>query len=206
MAIRTFSHNVRSGNKYGMLTLLVVAATVGLHVSAYAEGLDPYTPLNEQLRRTIQSIWERHTLRPSPMVEQRVREALRSIEEVEGWTDPLVGDLLSSRLRTTWKELERSRAISGLGYTEFNDEVFQTANAKFEDLLIRFAGTRSPYVGERYQAALRALDDVQALSRNARRDVPGLSSDDVLLMREKRQKLLMKEPKDREDEGISGRR
>jgi hypothetical protein len=87
-----------------------------------------------------------------------------------------------------------------LGYTEFNDETFQDAEAKFQDLLTQFVGTRTPYSVERYQAALGTLDDVQALSRNARRAVPGLSSDDVLLMREKRQKILREEVK--EDRGF----
>ena len=187
-----------------IVALLAAALTFPLCISAHAEGFEPYTPRNEQLRRTILGAVESQTFRPSPILEQRVREALRSIKETEGWTAPQLSELLSSRLKATWTELERSRAIGGLGYTEFNDETFQAAEATFQEILTQFVGTRTPYSGERYQAALGALDDVQALSRNARRAVPGLSSDDVLLKREKRQKLLREEVK--EDRGFgSGR-
>ncbi len=187
-----------------IVALLAAALTISLSVSAHGGGFEPYTPRNALLRSTIQGVWESHTVRPSPMLEQRVREALRSIAETEGWTAPQLSELLSSRLKATWTELERSRAVSSLGYTEFDDETFHAAEATFQDLLILFVGTRTPYSGERYQAALGALDNVQALSRNARRAVPGLSSDDVLLMREKRQKLLREEIK--EDRGFgSGR-
>ena len=180
--------------------LLLVAFTIPFCISSPAEGFEPYTPRNEQLRSTIQGVWESQAFRPPAVLEQRVREALRSIKETEGRTASWLSELLSSRLKTTWAELERSRAIGGLGYTEFNDETFQDAEAKFQDLLTQFVGTRTPYSVERYQAALGTLDDVQALSRNARRAVPGLSSDDVLLMREKRQKILREEVK--EDRGF----
>ncbi len=198
------SRNPARSGKPMIVVLLAAALMIPLCISAHAEGFEPYTPRNEQLRQTILGIIESHTLRPSPMLEQRVREALRSIAETEGWTAPQLSELLSSRLKATWTDLERSRAVSGLGYTEFDDETFHAAESKFQDLLILFVGTRTPYSGERYQVALGALDNVQALSRNARRAVPGLSSDDVLLMREKRQKLLREEVK--EDRGFSGGR
>jgi hypothetical protein len=119
---------------------------------------------------------------------------LRSIKQTEGRTDPRLVGLLSSRLKAAWTELERSRAVGGLGYTEFDDETFQAAEAKFEEVLTQFVGARAPYSEERYRGALSALDDAQALCRDARRAVPGLASDDVLLMRHKRQILLLKEP------------
>lgn len=198
MSARAFNRKLMT------VALLAEVLTIPLCISVHAEGFEPYTPRNQQLRQTIMGVIESQTFRPSPMLEQRVREALRSIAETEGWTAPALGELLSSRLKATWTELERSRAVSGLGYTEFDDETFHAAEATFQDLLILFVGTRTPYSGERYQAAIQTLGDVQELSRNARRAVPGLSSDDVLLMREKRQKLLREEVK--EDRGFgSGR-
>lgn len=189
-----------------LVALLAAVLTIPLCVTAHGGGFEPYPPANQQLRSTIQGTWKSQAARPPAVLEQRVREALRSIKETEGWTAPALGELLSSRLKATWTELERSRMVGGLGYTEFDDETFQTAEVKFQELLTQFVGIRIPYSGESYQAALQALDDVHTLSRSARRAVPGLSSDDVLLMREKRQKLLMKEPKEREDEGFSSRR
>lgn len=186
------------------LWLLLAALTIPFCLKAHAEGLEPYTPRNEQLRNTIQGVWESQASRPSPMLKQRVREALQSIEETEGRTDRRLSELLSSQLKATWTELERSRVVSGLGYTEFDDETFQAAEAKFQEMLTQFVGARRSYSGERYQAALQALGDVQDLGRSARRAVPGLSSDDVLLMREKRQKLLREEIKD--DRGFSSER
>lgn len=185
-----------------MLALLIAALTIALSLTATSGGFEPYYPPNEQLRRTIRGVWEGQAARPPAALEQSVREALRSIKETEGRTDPRLAGLLSSRLKGAWTELERSRVVGGLGYTEFDDETFQAAEAKFQEVVTQFVGARAPYREERYQAALRALADVQALSRNARRAVPGLSSDDVLLMREKRQKLLLKEP--REAEGLIG--
>lgn len=198
MSARAFNRKLMT------VALLAAVLTIPLCISVHAEGFEPYTPRNEQLRSTIRGVWESQTFRPSPMLEQRVREALRSIAETEGWTAPALGELLSSRLKATWTDLERSRMVSGLGYTEFDDETFHAAEATFQEILTRFVGTRTPYSGERYQAALGDLDNVQELSRKARRAVPGLSSDDVLLMREKRQKLLREEVK--EDRGFSSGR
>ena len=177
-----------------MLGLLVVAVTIAASLPANGGGFEPYYPTNEQLRSTIQGVWESQAFRPPAVLEQQVREALRSIKETEGRADSRLAGLLSSRMKAAWTELERSRVVGGLGYPEFDDETFQAADAKFQQVLTEFAGARAPYSEEKYQAALRALADVQALSRNARRAVPGLSSDDVLLMRGKRQQLLMKEP------------
>ena len=177
-----------------MVALLIAAVTILFSVAAHGGGFEPFYPTNEQLRSTIQGVWKNQAFRPPVVLEQRVREALRSIKETEGRTDPRLGGLLSSRLKAAWTELERSRAVGGLGYTEFDDETFQAAEAKFEEVLTQFVGARAPYSEERYRGALRALDDVQALCRNARRAVPGLASDDVLLMRHKRQILLLKEP------------
>jgi len=177
-----------------MVALPIAAVTLLFSVAAHGGGFEPFYPTNEQLRSTIQGVWERQAFRPPVALEQQVREALRSIKQTEGRTDPRLGGLLSSRLKATWTELERSRAVGELGYTEFDDETFETAEAKFQEVLTQFVGARAPYSEERYRGALRALDDAQVLCRNARRAVPGLASDDVLLMREKRQKLLAKEP------------
>ena len=191
------------GNGTPIMVALPIAAVIILFsVAAHGGGFEPFYPTNEQLRSTIQGAWESQAFRPPVVLEQRVREALRSIKETEGRTDPRLGGLLSSRLKGTWRELERSRVVGGLGYTEFDDETFQAAEAKFQEVLSQFAGARASYSEERYRGALRALDDAQVLCRNARRAVPGLASDDVLLMREKRQKLLAKEPR---DEGASVR-
>lgn len=184
----------------------LVAATLTipfLCLSAHGGGFEPYAPANEQLRSTIQGVWESQAFRPPAALEQRVREALRSIKETEGRTDPPLGGLLPSRLKATWAELERARVIGGLGYREFDAETFQAAEAAFQEVLTQFVDTRTPYSEERYQVAIKALAEAQTLSRNAWRAVPGLSSDDVQLMREKRQKLLMKEPKEKEDQGSS---
>jgi hypothetical protein len=187
-----------------MLGLLVVAVTIAASLPAHGGGFEPYYPTNEQLRSTIEGVVASQTVRPPAALEQIVREALRSIEKTEGRTDPRLGGLLSSRLKAAWTELERSRVVGELGYREFDEETFQAAEAKFQDVVTQFVGARATYSEERYQVALRALADVQALSRNARRAVPGLASDDVLLMREKRQKLLLKEPaEDRSSVGFS---
>lgn len=188
------------------VALLAVALTISVSISAHGGDLGPYDPANEQFRSTIQEVWKSQAFRPPAVLERRVREALWSIKKTEGQTGLPLAELLSSRLKATWAELERSRVVGGLGYTEFDSETFQAAEAAFQEVLTQFVGIRTPFSGEKYQAALRAFDDVQTLSRNARRAVPGLSSDDVLLMREKRQKLLMKEPKERDDEGFSSRR
>jgi len=183
-----------------MVALLIAAVTILFSVAAHGGGFEPFYPTNEQLRSTIQGVWKSQAFRPPVVLEQRVREALRSIKETEGRTDPRLGGLLSSRLKGTWRELERSRVVGGLGYTEFDDETFEAAEAKFQEVLTQFVGARAPYSEERYRGALRALDDTQALCRDARRAVPGLASDDVLLMRQKRQILLLKEPR---EEGVA---
>jgi len=183
-----------------MVALPIAAVTLLFSVAAHGGGFEPFYPTNEQLRSTIQGVWKGQAFRPSVVLEQRLREALRSIKQTEGRTDPQLGGLLSSRLKATWTELERSRVVGELGYTEFDDETFQAAEAKFEEVLTQFAGARDPFPEKRYQAALQTLADVQALCRNARLAVPGLASDDVLLMRGKRQKLLVKEPP---EEGVA---
>lgn len=185
-----------------LVALLGAAATLPFSTLAGGEGFEPYHPANEQLRRTSQRIWESQTLRPPDLLEQNVREALRSIAEIEGGTDPHLAGWLSARLKEAWTELERSRAVGALGYTEFDAGRFQAAEAKFQEVLSQFLGPRAPFPAESYQAALQALADTHALSREARRVVPGMSSDDVLLTREKRQKLLLKEPK---EEGFTQR-
>ena len=181
-----------------LIGLLIAVVTLAFSLPAHGGGFEPYYPANEQLRRTSRGIWESQTFRPPVLLEQSVREALRSIKEIEGRTDPQLAGLLFTRLRGAWEELERSRVVGELGYTEFDEEKFQAAEAKFQEVLTQFLGDRVPYPTERYHAALQALSDAQALSRDARRAVPGLSSDDVLLMRGKRQKLLLKEPKEEE--------
>ena len=178
-----------------MLAFLIVAVTTALSLSANGGGFEPYYPPNEQLRRTIRGILGSQAFRSPLVLEQSLREALRSIQETEGRSDPKLAGLLSTRLKGAWRELERSRVVNGLGYKEFDEETFQAAEAKFQEVLAQFVGARAAYPGERYQAILQAVADTQALSKNARRAVPGLSSDDVLLMREKRQKLLLKEPR-----------
>ena len=187
-----------------MVALPIAAVTILFSVAAYAGGFEPFYPTNEQLRSTIKGVFESQTFRPSVALEQSVRQALRSIKETEGRTNQRLAGLLSTRLKATWTELERSRVVGELGYTEFDDETFQAAEAKFQEVVTQFVGARATYSEERYRGALRALDNAQALSRNARRAVPGLASDDVLLMREKRQKLLAKEPaEDRSSVGFS---
>ena len=187
-----------------MRGLLVVAVTIAASLPANGGGFEPYYPTNEQLRSTIQGVWESQAFRPPAVLEQQVREALRSIKETEGRADSRLAELLATRMKAAWTELERSRVVGELGYREFDEETFQAAEAKFQEVVTQFVGARATYSEERYQAALKAVADVQALSRNARRAVPGLSSDDVLLMREKRQKLLLKEPaEDRSSVGFS---
>ena len=178
-----------------LLLLLAVPATTG--------GFEAYFPGNEHLRRTIREVWERQSVRPPLGLEQQVRDALRSISAVEGRTAPQVAGLLATQLKAAWLELERTRSIGALGYSEFDEEKFQAAESKLQEVLTQFLGARTPSPVERYQPALQALSNVHALSRDARRAVPGLSSDDVLLMREKRQKLLLKEP--RGEEGLPAR-
>ena len=168
-----------------------------------SDSFEPHYPANEQLRRTIREVWDRQAVRPPEGFEQRLREALRSMNEVEGQTDVAVADHLATELKTAWRELERARAIGALGYSEFDEEKFKAAESKLEAVVAHFRGTRPPSSAERYQADVEALSEVQALSRAARHAVPGLSSDDVLLMREKRQKLLLKEP--RGEEGLPTR-
>lgn len=176
--------------------LLAASLTIPLCLSAHGGGFEPYAPLNEQLRKTIVGVVESQTLRPSPALEQRVREALRSIQETEGRTDPRAARHLSSHLKSAWMELERSRIVGSLGYTEFDETTFQAAEAQFQEIVTQYSGARTSFSKARNRAAIKALTEVRTLSRNARRHVPGLSSDDVMLMREKRQKLLSKEPRE----------
>ena len=180
------------------VAVMVAAMTTSFHNSAGGGGFEPYYPANEQLRGAIQGVFEGQAARPPIALEKSVREALQSIERIEGGSDPRLAGRLSIGLKGAWAELERSRIVGGLGYSEFEEETFHRAETQFRDVVTQFLGARGPYTEERYQAALRALADVQALSRHARRAVPGVSSDDVFLMREKRQKLLLKEPKGEE--------
>lgn len=197
-----FGRNPMGSGTPIMVALPIAAVTLLFSVTAHAGGFEPFYPTNEQLRSTIKGVLESQTFRPPVALEQSVRQALRSIKETEGRTNLRLAGLLSTRLKATWTELERSRVVGELGYTEFDDETFHAAEAKFKEVLTQFVGARTTYSEERYRGALRALDDAQALCRTARRAVPGLASDDVLLMREKRQKLLVKEPR---DEGASVR-
>lgn len=183
-----------------MVALPIAAVTLLFFVTAHAGGFEPFYPTNEQLRSTIQGVLESQTFRPPVALEQSVRQALRSIKETEGRTNQRLAGLLSTRLKATWTELERSRVVGELGYTEFDEETFEAGEAKFREVLTQFVGARDPFPEKRYQAALQTLADVQVLSRNARRAVPGLSSEDVRLMEEKRQKLLQKEPKEGESQ------
>lgn len=185
-----------------MVALPIAAVTILFSVAAHGGGLEPSSPPSQPLRRTIEGVVASQTIRPPAALEQRVREASRSIKETEGRADSRLAELLATRLKAAWTELERSRVVGGLGYREFDEETFQAAEAKFQEVLTQFVGARDPFPEKRYQAALQTLADVQALSRNARRAVPGLASDDVLLMREKRQKLLAKEPP---EEGVGVR-
>ena len=196
----TLSYARKSGikTKPVAVAVMIAAMTTSFYNSAGGGGFDPYYPANEQLRGTIQGVFEGQAVRPPVALEKSVREALQSIERIEGGSDPRLAGRLSISLKGAWAELERSRVVAGLGYTEFEEETFHRAEAEFRDVLTQFLGARGPSTEERYQAALRALADVQVLSRNARRAVPGVSSDDILLMREKRQKLLLKEPKGEE--------
>lgn len=178
-----------------VVALPIAAATISLSIIAHGGGFEPYYPQNEQLRRSILGVWESQAVRPPAALERSIAEALRSIKETEGRADPKLAGLLSSRLRKTSEELERSRYVGEMGYIEFDQGKFEAAEAKFQEVLSEFVGARTPFPEERYQVVLRALADTQALSQDARRLVPGLSSDDVLLMREKRQKLLLKEPR-----------
>lgn len=184
LSLKTFS--LRTIHLSSYVALLAAALAIPFGVTAQGGGFEPYYPANEQLRGTILGVVERQTLRPHPGLERLLRDALQSISAVEGRTDPRMARLLSARLKGTSTELERARAIGGLGYTEFDDETFQTAEAAFQEVLTQFVGARTPYPAEKYQAALQALADAQALSQNARRAVPGLSNDDVHLMQEKR--------------------
>lgn len=179
--------------------LLLAVLTIPFCATAHGGGLEPYAPANEQLRRTILGVWESQAFRHPPALERDVREALRSINEIEGRTDSALAGLLSAQMNGAWAELEQSRAVQWLGYSEFDAVAFQAADSQFQEVVSQFVGVRAPYPAETYQMAINALTDAQALSRDARRRVPGLSSDDVQLIQEKRQKLLLKEP--RTDEG-----
>ena len=198
MATGTCARKSVMNTKPIVVAVLVAAMTTSFYNSANAGGFEPYYPPNAQLRGTIQGVFEGQAARPPIALEKSVREALQSIERIEGGSDPRLAGRLSIGLKGAWAELERSRIVGGLGYIEFDEQTFHGAEAKFQEVLPQFLGARGPYTEERYQAALRALADVQALSRHARRAIPGVSSDDVLLMREKRQKLLLKEPKGEE--------
>src|SRR5262245_16359352 len=165
-----------------------------------SEGFDPYYPPNTLLRQTIRDLRERQSVRPPDGLESRIREALRSIHEVEGRADATVADRLAAELKAAWLELERARVVGSLGYREFDDEKFGAAESKFEMVIEHFRGMRVPSPSAPYGAQVHALMEVQALSRTARLGVPGLLSDDVLLMREKRHRLLLREP--RGDESV----
>lgn len=175
-----------------MLVALVGSVITVLVINATAGAFEPYAPANEQLRSTILGVVASQTLHPPIALSQRVSEALRSIKETEGQTNPRLAASLSTGLKRALMELERSWIIRELGYTEFDEEPFQKAEAAFQEVLTQFVGIRTPYSEERYQAAIKALTDAQALSRNARRAVPGLSSDDVQFMQEKRWHSLWK--------------
>lgn len=180
-----------------VVTLLPVAIIALFGLTVYAGGLEPYAPANEQLRQTILEVVESQALRPHPGLEQRAHEALRSIKETEGGTDLRVAGHLSTHLKSAWMEIERSRIVGSLGYTEFDEVTFQASEAQFQEIVSQYSGARAPYSKKRNLAAIKALADAQALSQNARRAVPGLSSYDVQLMQEKRWDLLgktLKEP------------
>ena len=197
------STTVRNGSWKSRIVLLGPAIMLLCLVPRTSDSFEPHYPANEQLRRTIRDVWERQAVRPPAGLEQRLREALRSINEVEGRTDAAVADRLATELKTAWRELERARAIGALGYSEFDEEKFEAAESKLEAVAAQFRGARPPSPEKQYQAAVQALSDVQALSRAARHAVPGLSSDDVLLIQEKRQRLLIREP--RGEESLPGR-
>lgn len=154
------------------------------------QGAEPYDPADGGLRTTIREVTERQTVRPAAGLEQRLREALRSINQVEGRADAAAAARLASELRIAGQEVERARVIGALGYREFDDEKFESAESKLETILAQFLGPRAPLTPAGYQAVGQALADVQALSRAVRLGVPGLMSDDVLLIRAKRQRLL----------------
>jgi len=197
------STTVGNGGWKSRFVLLGPAIMLLCLVPRTSDSFEPHYPASEQLRRTMREVWERQAVRPPEGLEQRLREALRSINEVEGRTDAAVADRLATELRTARRELERARAIGALGYSEFDEEKFEAAESKLEAVAAQLRGARPPSPAERYQAVVQALSEVQALSRAARRAVPGLLSDDVLLMREKRQRLLLKEP--RGEEGLPAR-
>ena len=194
MPTRANHRSPRANRKPIILAFLVAAMTLPLPFTANGGGFELYYPPNEQLRLTIMGVWESQAFRPPAVLVRSVSEALRSIKEIEGRADQRLARLLSSRLKGTWADLEHSRVVSGLGYDEFDEEAFQAADAKFQEIVTQFLGGRASYPEKRYHAVLQALSDAQALSRSARHAVPGLSSDDILLTRDKRQKLLLKEP------------
>jgi len=205
--LRSLRSLVRTpGGTFRVMTvgLLLVAFAIPFCVTAHGGGFEPYVPANEQLRQTILGVVESQALRPSSALGQRVHEALRSIKEIEGRTDLRVAGHLSAHMKSAWMELERSRAVGGLGYIEFDEATFQASEARFQEIVSRYSGVRAPYSKARNLAAIKALADAQALSRNTRRAVPGLSSDDVQLMQEKRQKLLLKEPREEGSGASSG--
>ena len=185
------------GKRYWKSRGVMLAAALMLVclVAGVGEGFEPHYPANDQLRATIRDVLERQAVRPPQGLEKRVREALRSINEVEGQTDATTADHLATDVKAAWRELERARAVGALGYVEFDDEKFRSAEARFEAITAQFSGVRAPLPAEGYRAVAQGLSEVQALSRAARAAVPGLSSDDVLLMRAKRQRLLIKDPR-----------
>src|SRR5712692_9231860 len=189
------STTVGNGRWKSRVVLLGPAMMLLCLVPRTSDSFEPHYPANEQLRRTIREVWDRQAVRPPEGLEQRLREALRSINEVEGQTDATVADQLATELKTAWRDLERARAIGALGYSEFDEEKFKVAESKLEEVVAQLRGAHPPSPAERSTAVVQALWEVQALSRAARHTVPGLSSDDVLLMREKRQRLLIKEPR-----------
>ena len=202
MPTRAAMRNPARGRRPIQVAIVVTVVILPLRFTAHGGGFEPYYPTNEQLRHTIRGVWESQTFRPPAILAQKVREAMRSIGEPERRSDPRLAGLLPSRLKGAWAELERSRAAGALGYMEFDEQTFQAAEAKFQEALSQILGTRGANPEEGYRAALQTLDTVQALSRYARASVPGLSSDDVLLIREKRQRLLLKEAKGEEGMGV----
>jgi hypothetical protein len=147
-----------------------------------------------ELRAAMREVWERQTVRPPAALRRTVDQTLASIAAIEGRTDPRLAAALSDAIREAWDELERARALAAAGYRGFDPEAFQGAEARFHDVLMQFADPRGAFGPETYRAALAALAGVRAGSRAARRALLGLPSDDVRLMREKRQQLLRQAP------------
>ena len=181
-------HHTRALASLGLAAILVGS------VPRPGAGFEPYHPANEGLRNVIRDATMRQTVRRSADLERRVRDALRWIDGVDSRSDAATAARLASALRMTWQEVERARTVGALGYREFDDAKFEAAESKLEQIAAELGGPRAPLPAAEAQAAGQALADVQALSRAARSAVPGLSSDDVLLMRAKRHRLLNASP------------